>query len=192
MIRWLRLVPVANSGSDQDQSTRPRQARTPGDHRPLTGVARQRIGARFHGDLGDALHAGPAVTAIANWTGRITTMIAVFLDTILAASSGVALWTKHAPVFIVAGYLAVAAAAAIWVLYRGWRMGVRFDDHGVTACKFLWTSRFSWPEVRRFQDGWVPAGGGSVRPWALTVVPYKGGMSPRRWGTPVATPATRR
>jgi hypothetical protein len=54
-------------------------------------------------------------------------------------------WAMHAPGSGVAAYLAVTALAAIFLLYGGWRMRVRFDDHGVTIREFLSTYRIGWP-----------------------------------------------
>jgi hypothetical protein len=48
--------------------------------------------------------------------------------------------------------LAIAGLASIWPLCRGWRMGVRFDDHGITVHKLWRTDRFGWPDVKRIED----------------------------------------
>jgi len=78
-------------------------------------------------------------------------------------------WAKHLPfVLAVAADLAVVAIASAWVLYRGFRLGVRFDDHGVTVRKVLQVDRYSWPEVARFADGSYQTDGGRI--WALDVV----------------------
>jgi hypothetical protein len=75
-------------------------------------------------------------------------------------------WAKHAPFLGRAAFLIVVAAAAIWLSYRGWRSGVRFDERGVTIQKTFRTQRFGWAEVSHFADGcflihgvtpqWVP------------------------------------
>lgn len=70
-------------------------------------------------------------------------------------------------------YVAVVAFALILLLYRFWRMGVRFDDHGVRIRGFLRTERFGWPEVSHFADGRITLSdgkGGSEDVWALAVV----------------------
>jgi hypothetical protein len=77
-------------------------------------------------------------------------------------------WARHPPV----AYLAVVAFISIWLFYRICRMGVRFDDHGVTVRKIFRTYRFGWPEVSHFADGKLDlaneATGG--RFWALKIV----------------------
>lgn len=49
--------------------------------------------------------------------------------------------------------LAVFAIVSAWVLYWGFRLGVRFDDHGITIRRTFRTDRYTWPEVSRFADG---------------------------------------
>jgi hypothetical protein len=66
-------------------------------------------------------------------------------------------------------YLVVAAALSIWGCSRGWRIGLRLGDDGVTVRNFLRTYRIGWPEVRCFADGSVSRGE-SGRVWALSIV----------------------
>ena len=76
-----------------------------------------------------------------------------------------------------ARYVAVGAAVLISVFYRFWRMGVRFDNHGVRIRGFLKTARFGWPEVSRFADGRTTVGVGGEKFsdfWALVVVLHDG------------------
>jgi hypothetical protein len=79
-------------------------------------------------------------------------------------------WAKHIPfVPAVVADLAVFAIASAWVLYCGFRLGVRFDDHGVTVRRAIKADRYSWPEVSHFADGCFKTGdGGKI--WALDVV----------------------
>ena len=73
--------------------------------------------------------------------------------------------------------IAVVIWGCIWGCTRGWRMGVRFDDHGVTVRNFLRTYPFGWAEVRRFEDGLIHetrGEGGSLYFWALKVVLHDG------------------
>lgn len=79
-------------------------------------------------------------------------------------------WAKDIPVPfpVVVIYLAVVGSAAAWLLYRGCRLGARFDDQGVAVCKLFRTQRYSWPEVSRFADGYGERQGG--RFWALDIV----------------------
>lgn len=74
-------------------------------------------------------------------------------------------------------YVAVVAFALILLLYRFWRMGVRFDDHGVRIRGFLRADRFGWSEVSHFADGLATLSdgkGGSEDVWALAVVLHDG------------------
>jgi hypothetical protein len=69
-------------------------------------------------------------------------------------------------------YVAVVAFALILLYYRFWRMGVRFDEHGVRIRGFLRTDQFGWPEVSHFADGrtTVTDGKDTEDVWALAVV----------------------
>ena len=113
----------------------------------------------------------PAVTTIANWNGRVGTVLLVAPGTCLAAYAVFDRphWARHAPGSAVAAYLAAVAPAAIWLLYRGWRMGARFDKHGVTVRRFLRTNRFGWPEVSYFEDGYQIKNRAGLF-WALNAV----------------------
>jgi hypothetical protein len=74
-------------------------------------------------------------------------------------------------------YVAVVAFALILLYYRFWRMGVRFDEHGVRIRGFLRTDQLGWPEVSRFADGCLTLSdgkGGSEDVWALAVVLHDG------------------
>ncbi len=65
-------------------------------------------------------------------------------------------WARHAPSLAV--YLAVVAAVSAWLLYWGWRAGVRFDDHGLTIRYVFGTRQLGWREVSHFTDGCCKAG----------------------------------
>ncbi len=69
-------------------------------------------------------------------------------------------------------YVAVVAFALILLFYRFWRMGVRFDEHGVRIRGFLRTDQFGWPEVSHFADGrtTLTDGKDNETVWALAVV----------------------
>ena len=120
----------------------------------------------------------PTVTTIANRQGRIVTT--AFLVIIWIGVPSVVFGSSMSPPVRVI-CLAVTAVASIWSLYRGWRMGVRFDDHGVTVRKFLRTDRFGWPEVSRFEDGRVTVGTASGWAWALDIVLRDGRVITSRW-----------
>jgi hypothetical protein len=78
-------------------------------------------------------------------------------------------WLRHAPRPAVVTYLVIVTGALIWGCFRGWRIGLRIDDNGVTIRNFFRTNRFTWPGVSHFADGWV-FGGESKFWWALCVV----------------------
>jgi hypothetical protein len=117
---------------------------------------------------------GPKATKIANQESRVLAIILVL------CGAGMAFaplfdrthwwqWAKHVPfVLAVVADLAVVAIVSAWVLYLGFRLGVRFDDQGVTVRRFFRADRFSWPEVSRFADGCIETQGG--KSWALDVV----------------------
>lgn len=69
-------------------------------------------------------------------------------------------------------YVAVVAFALILLFYRCWRMGVRFDEHGVRIRGLRHTDRYGWPEVSHFADGrtTLTDGTASADFWALAVV----------------------
>jgi len=77
-------------------------------------------------------------------------------------------WAKQAPAAAHAAFLVIVATAAIGLAWRGWRSGVRFDDHGVTIRRILRTRRFGWPEVSHFADGQSSVHGTPV--WAPQIV----------------------
>jgi hypothetical protein len=88
-------------------------------------------------------------TTIANRQGRETT---IGLLGVLGFGVFVRLGDNRLSLSARVTCLAVAVLASVWPLYRGWRMGVRFDDHGVTVREFWRTDRFGWPDVKRFED----------------------------------------
>lgn len=132
--------------------------------------------------------AGPAATTIANWPGRMNSIALLLLGGTFAVTVAILSWEKHVSVPVVVTYLALVVLASIWCFYRGWRIGTRFDDHGVTVRKFRQTYRFDWHEVSRFEDGLVHNSEGGY--WALAVVLHNGqvvhatvGMPWRRRGS---------
>jgi len=82
---------------------------------------------------------------------------------------GEVLKEKHPPVAVFV-YLVVVAVAVSSALYRGWRLGVRFDDLGVMVCNPFRTYRIAWAEAGSFADGTTDG-----RNWALTVLLRRGG-----------------
>jgi hypothetical protein len=79
-------------------------------------------------------------------------------------------WAKHILLVpAVVADLAIVAIASAWVLYWGFRLGVRFDDDGVTVRRIVKIDWYAWPEVSRFADGCYKTGHGQTI-WALDVV----------------------
>ncbi len=91
----------------------------------------------------------PKATTIASWVPRVEALTFV----LGGAAAAVLLpfdrahwwqWAKRIPVPVsVVAYLVVVAFASVWLLSRGCRLGVRFDDHGVTVRRLLKTYRYS-------------------------------------------------
>lgn len=126
--------------------------------------------------------AAPEVLKIANlWVRFLAVCIGGILLLILTPLAGAGLRHEAAGryvVVIVAAYVVVVAFALALILlfYRFWRMGVRFDDHGVSIRGFLRTDRFGWPEVSHFADGCARLNDGKdvALVWAVAVVLHGG------------------
>lgn len=122
---------------------------------------------------------GPTATAIASRDSRLTVIVSMlvfggcFID--IPFYYHWWRWAQHIPIRIAAvvAYVAVVTVASIWLLYRGCRLGARFDDVGITVRRLLRTDRYSWPEVSRFADGYGESQGG--RFWALKIMLSNGG-----------------
>ena len=115
----------------------------------------------------------PSGITIPSTFGRTRTVFLTGLCTAVAVAVAFAgrtpQWARHAPSLGV--YLAVVASVAAWLVYRGWRTGVRFDGHGLTICYVFGTRRLGWHEVSRFADGCTTGlGEGAGQVWALNVV----------------------
>lgn len=113
----------------------------------------------------------PAATTIGSWwTDRLWPTVLLSGACVVAVIAG--LKPKHVPVSAVVAYFAVAGLVSIWLFCRICRMGVRFDDHGVTVRRFFRISRFDWAEVSHFADGEVvmSQAGKSAGLWALQIV----------------------
>lgn len=79
----------------------------------------------------------------------------------------------HFPVPGVAAYLAVVTTAVIVGCFRGWRIGLLMDQHGLTVRNYFRSYRFGWPEVKCFADGSAHCGeSGWV--WALSIMLHDG------------------
>jgi hypothetical protein len=78
-------------------------------------------------------------------------------------------WGGSWPPWAAAAYLGLVAIVAAGVLYWSFRLGVRFDDHGITIRGIFGTDRYGWPEVSRLTDG-RQGGGEGPDAWALNVV----------------------
>jgi hypothetical protein len=105
-----------------------------------------------------------------SWFERLTATGVLFLCVSSVAAGPI--WIK-APASAVVAFYAALGLASIWLLYRICRMGVRFDDQGVTFRRVFRKRRWSWPEVSRFADGAnVITGhdGSLVHFWAVKMV----------------------
>ena len=65
--------------------------------------------------------------------------------------------------------MALLVAVSVWATLRGWRMGLRIDDQGVTIRNFNRTYQLGWNEVSHFRDG-AGLKKGTTPQWALSVV----------------------
>jgi hypothetical protein len=123
----------------------------------------------------------PTAITIANIWGRVEAMMLVLAAGAFVVGipffqgplfSGEPQWLTHlshlAPVAV--AYLAVVGPALAWLLYRGCRLGARFDDHGVAVRRLLRTERYSWSEVSHLADGFGESSGGTY--WVLDIVLY--------------------
>ena len=117
--------------------------------------------------------AGPEVLNFAHWWARENaTSLALLPLLALVAWAQAGHWHEAT-----VRYVAVAAFALILLVYRFWRMGVRFDDDGVRIRGFRRTDRFGWHEVSHFADGCARLNDGvhdDQYAWALAVVLHDG------------------
>jgi hypothetical protein len=113
----------------------------------------------------------PAAITIRSWLERLKPTGLVSVGCIFAVVARPK--PANAPVSAVIAYYGALGLVSIWLFYRIGRMGVRFDDQGVTFRRLFRKQRWSWPEVSHFTDGAaVMTGhdGGSVQIWALKMV----------------------
>ena len=128
------------------------------------------------------------MTLIAERNPRVNaiwwTFLACLVVVITAIDNPVThLWVKHDPTVVGA----IAAIALIGGCFRGWRIGLRIDQSGMTVRNYFRTYRIGWPEVSLFADGsalGLFAGGQSPGGdfgwgWALRVV--RGSPVPAGW-----------
>jgi hypothetical protein len=125
-------------------------------------VREERIGA----EVWARLQAGPTAITIVSWNNRTVSTFLLLAGCVWAVL-GRPPWVRGPAVI---GYLALVPLVSILLLYRVWRMRVRFDDRGVTVHQLLRTCHLGWPEVSHFADGFVSGGGGSGDVWALKIV----------------------
>ena len=114
----------------------------------------------------------PEVLKLANlWARFVVVCLGGILLLLLVEWAGAAHW--H---WATGRYVAMVAFALILLAYPFWRMGVRFDGHGVRIRGFLRTDRFGWPEVSHFTDGRTTLSDGKDTAdfWALAVVLHDG------------------
>ena len=102
------------------------------------------------------------------WEAVIFTLVAAILTGLMFIQTPQASLSRGHILAAVA-YLVIAVALSLFGCSRGWRMGLRFGDGGVTVRNYRHTYRISWPEVRCFADGSVN-GGNAGQLWALRIV----------------------
>src|SRR5215472_3046548 len=121
---------------------------------------------------------GSATTIRSKWSALAEAgSVTVFLAG-LAALGGI--WvSEHVPAAAVEAYSGVAAVAFIWVLIRVLRIGVRFDDRGITIRRPLRTYRIGWPQVSHLTDGQVQMPNEDF--WVLQVVLRDGSVVRSGW-----------
>jgi uncharacterized protein DUF2510 len=140
----------------------PAPAGQPGPNGPA------RISGRGPGWVADKSGAITIAEPYPRWSAIIFTPLAAILPGLMFTQGSQTL-LPQGHVLATVAYLVIAAAVSIWGCFRGWRIGLRFTDDGVTVRNYLHTYRISWPEVRCFADGSVN-GGQAGRRWALGIV----------------------
>lgn len=115
--------------------------------------------------------------------------LAILLGSAIAQNSQ----TWQARQILVTMACLVIAAAAVFLSFRAWRIGLRLGGDGVTVRNIFRTYQISWPEMLCFADGSISRGQ-SCTVWALDVVLRDGRViiasaasrsrgvpAPRRW-----------
>jgi hypothetical protein len=102
------------------------------------------------------------------WSAVIFTPLVALLPGLLFMQNSQTLLPRG-HVSAAVAYLVIAAAVSIWGCSRGWPIGLRLGDDGITVRNYRHTYRIGWPEVRCFADGSVN-GGSDGRLWALGIV----------------------
>lgn len=126
----------------------------------------------------------PTAITIGSWLERLMPTALVCVGCMFAVVAGPKL--ANAPASAVIAYYGAGGLVSIWLLFRICRMGVRFDDQGVSFRRFFSKQRWTWPEVSHFSDGATVMSdqGGSARIWDLKMV--------LRDGRSVSVPGTTR
>lgn len=108
------------------------------------------------------MEAGPKATAIAGWNDGAVAIIGALGGGVLTAwvpfvKSSWPQSAKHipSPVPAIGAYLTVVAVASVWMLYRGCRLRVRLDDHGVTIRRLFKVERRSSARAHRIGSIYV-------------------------------------
>jgi hypothetical protein len=140
----------------------PAPAGQPGPNGPVRASGR---GPRWVADKSGAI---TIAEPYPRWSAIIfTPLVAILPGLMFTQGSQTLLPQGH--VLATVAYLVIVAAVSIWGCSRGWRIGLRLSDDGVTVRNYFHTYRISWPEVRCFADASVN-GGQAGRRWALGIV----------------------
>ena len=112
----------------------------------------------------------PRAITVGSWVERLAATVPLIVGWIIAGNAGPR--PGHASAAAVIAYFSAAGLVSLWWLYGICRMGVRFDQKGVTFRGFFSKQQWRWPEVSHFTDGQTTISdqGGSSQVWALEMV----------------------
>jgi hypothetical protein len=161
-----RMLTAAAGWAAASAADSPVLTRALADHPGPGGLAR--TSGRGPGWVEDRSGAVTIAERYPRWSAVIfTPLVAILPGLMFTQNSQTLLPRSH--VLVAVAYLVIAAAASVWGCSRGWRIGLRLGDGGVTVRNYRHTYRISWPEVLCFADGSVKRGEAG-RVWALDIV----------------------
>lgn len=133
---------------------------------------------------------GPTARQAITVSGPTQTRVANLIGVVLAAAlyswilyGGVSEIIHPMPAAALAYGEIVAALATVYLLFRTWRTGVRFDDRGIAVRNVFRTRRFAWPEIVCLADGGAlhKYNYGEHYYWTLKVMLHDGGSVTTPW-----------
>ena len=170
------IAPLAEGAPHQPAHQRPQPSYSWRDALVLVGLGLASVGGPGGVTVAERHHRWKAIGCSLGVALIPLFFLCFGLSLTLADAPGMPSGQKVPAVAAFLAGIAVVIWGCIWGCARGWRMGVRLDDLGVTVRNFLGIYRFSWDEVRRFEDGLIheTGEGGSSYFWALNVVLHDG------------------